>query len=436
MEFGLPPKGDKATVRAYGKHVGRARMARLDDELLDRAAKRVAKQCGLYHIDVLSQEESESYTAVRARVANVLATVALDKTCGYPLTLTNQFNGDLLEERYDEVVRICCARFRLLSLESELIDEVLEDPWLVTYYGLKDPTAVFIKNEPHPRRKLEDGRFRCITPVSLIDQVCEKIDFEEESKLLIAEGPSTGSAIGLGFTDDMNAEHARFITDVSERFGGFTASSDVSGFDALHTRQTHLAKDRAAHLSVRSIRPGVSLARHYRHRKRRTVLMVQSVSVIGGRLYYKVIEGCMDSGSSKTSADNTKLRLLYSACAFDEVECFPCAAGDDCTECSAIDKAEDLVKMYAALGITLRDVRIAEISKDNPTPFEFCSHRYEHGPKAVLLSWRKSVYKFAAKAEHLRLLDDARQILQEMRFCDDGVRNRTWRFLTSICCDA
>ena len=85
------------------------------------------------------------------------------------------------------------------------LKEIYEvDGMLPILLGLVDPSMVFIKNEPHPKRKVLKGAYRCINPVSLVDQLVEDVLFSE-SALLLKEGFfDNGSAVGIGFTDEMN----------------------------------------------------------------------------------------------------------------------------------------------------------------------------------------------------------------------------------------
>lgn len=68
--------------------------------------------------------------------------------------------------------------------------------------GWKDPSTVFIKNEPHPQRKLKKGAYRCINPVSLVDQLVEACLFSEMANILKSRIYESGSALGIGFSDD------------------------------------------------------------------------------------------------------------------------------------------------------------------------------------------------------------------------------------------
>lgn len=96
--------------------------------------------------------------------------------------------------------------------------------------GLRDPVMPFIKKEPHPKRKLDEGRYRVITAISVVDQVVERMLFSrlvDSYKDLYPEG---ACAIGIGFTEEHAGMFARTVQRSAATHGGLV-SGDISGWD-------------------------------------------------------------------------------------------------------------------------------------------------------------------------------------------------------------
>lgn len=338
------------------------------------------------------------------------------KTPGYPLNLVHQTNHHVLENDFELVLGASIARLHLwLTADEETISWVTKDPFLAVKMGFVDPSTIFIKDEPHPHRKVKDGRYRCITPVSIVDQVVEATLFSEMSAKRKEGGAlfASGSAVGIGFTDRQHKEFASFLYKDDRP----VVSDDVSGFDALHTEQMLDATaelDRAQYVTV------LPAECWWRAHALWAKLSAKSVSVFGEYLYGKSIPGMINSGSRDTSRRNTSLRILYgmiiAATLGDNY--FVMANGDDaCTW--GVKDLDEYLKTAESYGINLRD---AMQSRDI---VEFCSHRYIRGDPAVpLTSYAKSVYRLLTSAE----VDpfDARQCVEEMRHNVEYETVRKW----------
>lgn len=164
-----------------------------------------------------------------------LATVRLDRSPGYPFKLHYKTNEEVLDEiGYVRVAEIATARLIIwLLVGSGKLTVSGMEPFDFVRFGLKDPSSVFIKDEPHPRRKVIDKRYRCITPVSLIDQLVESVLFTEMSTVMKTAKFWNGSAIGIGFHDEGNQEFQTFLNAMSgtehQEVGHDILSSDMRG---------------------------------------------------------------------------------------------------------------------------------------------------------------------------------------------------------------
>lgn len=62
--------------------------------------------------------------------------------------------------------------------------------------GSSDPIRLFIKAEPHKVKKIEDGRFRLISSVSVVDQIIDHMIFGSMNDMLIKNWSEVPSKIG------------------------------------------------------------------------------------------------------------------------------------------------------------------------------------------------------------------------------------------------
>lgn len=94
-----------------------------------------------------------------------VATLDFSSSPGYPYLQNYTTNKQLFE--YDEGT---VSRTRL-DMVWELVNRRLEE-------GDSDPIRLFIKPEPHKVKKLEGGRYRLISSVSVVDQLIDKMLFD------------------------------------------------------------------------------------------------------------------------------------------------------------------------------------------------------------------------------------------------------------------
>ena len=334
-----------------------------------------------------------------------------DKSPGYPLNLDYTNNHAAMESEFVGILNSCIARLHMwLTIDETILAEEIDSYWLLEN-GYMDPSTIFIKDEPHPERKLVDGKYRCITPVSLVDQVVEACLFSEMSTANKESLFASGSAVGIGFHPDGVRDYINYVKSMEKKYGPAT-EDDVSGFDSLHTPQVYEASAEYDRLIFRI--KGVAENWWKAHRVW-SKLKPYSIVVIGDVLYVRTDEGMMDSGSRDTSRRNTTFRRLYGfyiAVLMDIVQNFDVLPnGDDANSWGIPENhLETYRKTAASIGITLRDLRYANDGKIN-----FCSHLYDFNRTdgAVLTSWPKAVYKMLTK----KVLEpyDVRQVLEEMR---------------------
>lgn len=413
LSQGFPPKGEEAKLSAYKKHVGRPRAKPLDRHQLDLAIKRVAEIRG----DLRMTEEGNflsdklvNHNRMRALMNQALREIALDKTPGYPLNIEHATNKAAIDISKDEIISAAIARLWLwcwvdpVEVRRMSVFERLTS-------GLMDPSSVFIKDEPHPERKLKTKTFRCICPVSLVDQLVEAVLFAcIARKLRNHELYHNGSAVGIGFDDQQMYEFKQILGGYESSYGK-PICDDMSGFDAKHTWETMYATVEVDKLTVDATRPHECTRFHNANAVWAT-LCVDSASIFGGTLYRKLIPGGLNSGSKDTSRRNTLLRSIYSAYlvqisggTLHHTIC----NGDDGLTWASVDLKEYESKSLDC-GLDVRD-----LTHDGDV--RFCSHRYKSNGTASLESWPKGLYNIICGGTVN--FEDASQFVAECRHNDN-----------------
>jgi len=309
----------------------------------------------------------------------------------------------------------------LILLDEDAPFDFADGPSLVLN-GVLDPGEIFVKNEPHPRRKR--GKWRCITNKSLADKIVESVFYSEHAESLRTPEKlfRSGSAIGIGFTDEMARDFTNFCMGKTALFGP-VVGLDVSGFDGLHTLESLLA---TVSIDAKSVQVSGSSSDHWMLGNERLVTMsANSTSYIDGELFLKLAIGMIDSGSKDTSRRNTMLALFYMfylSILSKQKANFAEANGDD----GLVWGIKDLERFQAAAevaGIALREV------KQSGTSVAFCSHEFDFGDKLpVLTSWPKSVYRILCMPNMLEA--DARAAVKASRH--NEIHKRLVMFLDAI----
>jgi hypothetical protein len=376
--------------------------------VLEKAIKQVSEIRGsLPFPDDFFQDNSFEFLV--EIVEEQLSSIALDRSPGYPLNLQFSTNKQALENMREEIVLCAVARLFLWTNEVSSRYAMTIRPLERVLLGFVDPANVFVKEDPHPLRKVVKQAYRCISAVSLIDNFVESSLFAKSSKLIREVGKSSGSAVGIGFTDEMNEDNFEFFKTMKERFKQII-SLDGSGFDAWHTPQI-LQATLSVDVIVHSPNPlWIRAASLW------VVISSESVVVIAGILYIRVNPGTINTGSKDTSRRNTLLASLY-ACVAGIIANNPIdfvyANGDDALIAGG-PNVLDLTRAYASFGATVRDV------VECHDRVEFCSHEYQKRKGrvyAALSSWPKALYSTFVKDTNI---SDVLQIAYELRDNDEN----------------
>lgn len=254
-------------------------------------------------------------------------------------------------------------------------------------YGYCDPVRLFVKQEPHPVKKLAEGRFRLISSVSLVDQLVERMLFGPQNQLEIVEWRSIPSKPGMGLSV---AEQAQSIFhEVRFKHNRSPAcEADISGFD-WSVQDWELWADVEMRISLSK---GICDETANAMRTRFYCFMNSVFQLSNGTLIEQGLPGLMKSGSYCTSSTNSRVRCLMASLIGAD---WCIAMGDDSVEAYI----QDARAKYGALGHTCKDYVPCSVGPDGTLEsFNFCSH-FIAEREFHLTSWPKTLFRFLCDGE-------------------------------------
>lgn len=298
---------------------------------------------------------------------------------GVPLAVLGATNRTVLDSHMDLVVIAAMERLMKLS-EYELIHSDLRPRDLVNL-GFCDPVRLFVKQEPHPVKKLHQRRFRLISSVSLVDQLVERILFGPQNRSEIIHWSKIPSKPGMGLS--VERQSALLWDDVSFKHSRCPAAeADISGFD-WSVQWWELVADVAMRVRLTNASERLKMAMASRF-----YCLGNSVfQLSNGELWEQQLPGLMKSGSYCTSSSNSRIRCLMAKLIGAE---WCIAMGDDSVE-AYVAGAKD---KYSVLGHECKDYIPCETdASGNLKSFNFCSH-YVSKNRYYLATWAKTLYRF------------------------------------------
>lgn len=332
---------------------------------------------------------SEEALEKRLRVRDIMSTeVVQDSSPGVPYARFGKTNKDLMKDEFavSFVVSVVLRRFKLLLQTSPSETENFTASQLVQK-GLCDPVKVFIKGEPHKLEKIQAGKLRIISNVSLADQIIERILFTRQNKLEIAEWTKCPSKPGMGL-DDSGLQ--QLFAEVSSRWqaGRRTAESDVSGWDWSVT-DWMLRWDAEARIALAGATPQSPFGRVVLNR---VACLSKTVFYLSdGQMWEQLDAGIQLSGSFNTSSTNSRARVMLGW--IEGVE-WLIAMGDDDVE----DETPGRVPDYARHGFPVKDYKI--VGEDRH--FEFCSTVFPGNWKGYPARPARLLYRYLSNSPSVR----------------------------------
>lgn len=239
--------------------------------------------------------------------------------------------------------------------------------------GVTDPVRLFVKGEPHKLAKIQEGRFRLIASVSLVDQLVARMLFQDQNKMELRCFRDIPSQPGMGLSSDQQVED--FVERLAVKAGApsseelvanwqeWVVPTDCSGFD--WSVPMWLLEDdiEVRNLLTVGITPELSSLRSVWLK----CLGNSLLSLSDGCLLAQTTPGIQKSGSYNTSSSNSRIRVMMSKHAGAS---WCLAMGDD-----AIESPDTDVGVYKSLGFKCE---VAE-------KFDFCSHVF-HSPSVAIPS--------------------------------------------------
>uniref|UniRef100_A0AAD2KQ83 P1-P2 fusion protein n=1 Tax=Celmisia lyallii enamovirus TaxID=2885090 RepID=A0AAD2KQ83_9VIRU len=338
-----------------------------------------------------------------------VSALQMDAGSGVPYAQieNRRFNGDWFTsaEVMGDLWRLVLARLQ------RMLDYTWISPEQAVFDGVTDPVRLFIKGEPHKISKIQEGRFRIIASVSLVDQLVARMLFQDQNKIELARYRDLPSQPGMGLSQDWQVKEftgrlaqlagAPSAKDLVRNWGKYLVPTDCSGFD--WSVPMWLLED---DLEIRNrltlqLSPELKQLRHMWL----TTLGNSLFCLSDGALLAQTTPGIQKSGSYNTSSSNSRIRVLMSVHAGAE---WCVAMGDD-----AIESPTTNLSVYQDLGFKC----------ERAESFDFCSHIFHSEDVAVPCNVGKMLLgllcgvspESESDDDKVRWMISATSVLQELR---------------------
>lgn len=318
-------------------------------------------------------------SSIWSLVDNVM-NCAVNKTSspGLPLASLAKTNAKLFEEHGGLVLN--CAKERLLSLattDSDYLRSLTAEQ--LVQRGFCDPVRVFVKNEPHNRVKVEQGRLRLISSIAIVDQIIERVLHTSQNEAEIEIWDQIPSKPGGSMGNDEDVK--KFATEVFQHDD--LVDVDISGFDwSVQGWELDLEMQCRIELAEEPTDFWVRAAYN-----RMLCLSLCVFAFSDGQLIAQRKRCLQKSGSFLTASANSRIKIMIAYI----IGCiFAIAYGDDGLE----QFIRDAVAKYYALGHIVKSY-----NRCKPDYVEFCSTRIARDGTWTPLTWSKTLYRFLCQKE-------------------------------------
>nr|WNA22035.1 P1-P2 fusion protein [Strawberry polerovirus 1] len=396
--FGWPEAGAKAELKSLAlqasRWLERAQLAKIPSEAeRERVIKRTVCEYRACQTSTpqCARQSKLSWEGFQNDYKEALSSLELDAGVGLPYIKHGlpTHRGWVEDPTLAPILaQLVFDRLQLLS-ETEFADMSPEE---LVKAGLCDPIRLFVKGEPHKQSKLDEGRYRLIMSVSLVDQLVARVLFQNQNKKEIALWRAVPSKPGFGLSTDEQTKD--FISCLSKTVSGAIDSSskldskisedevvqnwpryivptDCSGFD-WSVSAWMLEDD--MEVRNRLTRNNTELCRRLRggwlHCISNSVLCLSD-----GTLFAQTTPGVQKSGSYNTSSSNSRIRVMA---AYHAGASWAMAMGDD-----GLESPDTNLDVYKNLGFKV------EVSDR----LEFCSHIFERPDLAIPVNVNKMLYR-------------------------------------------
>lgn len=276
--------------------------------------------------------------------------------------------------------------------------------------GFRDAVYTFIKDEPHKREKLDTGRLRIISGVSLVDNLVERVLFTKQNKLEIKLNAHLTFKPGMGLHDAGLQALFAWFKKCSKRFR--LCSTDVSAWDWSLAEWLILMERDYRKAVTTTYGAYARLVDAYFYGICRKVFQLPT-----GELFQQVVAGIQASGCFNTSSGNSHMRHMLASLVqlklhFDTMETGEgCQMGDDALE----RFLEGMGDVYRDYGFTVKGISL--MPEGN---FSFCSTTWNNDWRGKPESWQKTLFRFLFKNPSDPLYPQYMEQLQrDLRHHDD-----------------
>jgi len=384
-EFKLPPNTESAILKSMEAQAAKQIAAReypLGPDMLDSWIRAMELNVG---------EEKPEKLCFGVEALNRIFFQLDNKSSGWTSRFINMDKKATVTKYTGQISRIIIGR---LLARACLADEIPSmTPEEMFHHGLADPAQIFIKEEPHGAKKVEQETWRMIHCTSLIDACCQSYLGNELNKLQIADyqgGALVSHTSGMGHHDAGIAHMGKQIERLFP--SGLVCCADASGWDLSVSRDAILADAMQRVLRVhmvvdarQSVGTAIGLV---------TDKLVASCHLYatGDFVWAGDVYGVTSSGSPDTTSQNSFMRGLGAILAGART---PMDAGDDLVTSAPTNDA--VLKGHGTLtkeGATVVNWRRGEV-------VSFTSHDYRKDPATGV--WSARFCNFA-KCVHRLLL--------------------------------
>lgn len=302
-------------------------------------------------------------------------------------------NKKLFEDYGNDIWSLVMDRLNIwLDYSGNYEDLEAED---LVRLGFCDPVKLFVKDEPHSKEKVKDGRYRLISSVSIVDQIIERLLHSRLNGNCIEMWDECPSKCGLGLHDDGMI----LITESIKRLialRGEVMATDVSGWDwsvqGWEIRDAMEVRIKLAQATEDSV---------FAHLCRINAMVVSSSVFVDpdGNCYAQTSPGIQLSGRYCTSSDNCFMRIV--ACLHARImagleplvdgKCGIDAMGDDSVEVAF----EQILEQYEKIGHRIKGVTY----NSSVEGVEFCSQVFAESGLAKPVQASKTVFRFLSRSK-------------------------------------
>lgn len=400
-DYSWPPTDEVAIMDSLVSHAARrVRAPPPDPERLALVRQKILQKYPHTMPAVGFEDGHIDEKLIRRRLSLMMDNVInLDAGPGVPYSLLAGDNKTLIANHEKRVFDAVITRLHVLA-NCDLTE--LKDPADLVRAGCTDPVRVFVKKEPHAKKKQLSKRWRLISSVSIVDNLIERLLFSTQNKKEVQLWESIPSAPGIGLSLDEGLESLRTrIMKYAQGDASQIAESDIIGFD-WSVQAWELKFDAEMRCQLMGANALLRKLIHARvHCLSRSIYVTCS-----GRMIAQTHPGIQLSGSYNTSSSNSRIRVALAYL----VGCtWAVAMGDDALE---EYQEGDMSAKYAVLG---HPIKMYTKCTDS---FTFCS---AHFPLAGRLPYPDPATKTLFRLLEQRTITDEliAQYTQEIRHRPD-----------------